>query len=558
MPPASAPAADRATRRRLGAVYTPPAEVALACERALDAWLAGRPRAALATASVCDPACGAGAFLAGYRACAGVEPAVLVGVDADPAALRAAATVAPRAALHAGDALATDGSPFAWGRDAPARYDLVLGNPPYVRHQDLRDPLGRPGPYGARVHAAVARLAPGLVLSRRADLSAAFLALGVALLAPGGVLAMVTGSAWLDAAYGEPLARFLLEAGLVEVVERTDARTFADADVNSLIVIVRRDARGDVALRQVGAAPRVRRVPRAALQRERKWGGRLLRARPALAAVRAALERRGGGRLGELAAVGSYLVTGADRFFYLDRAAAEALGLDPAALRDVVKSTRGEERILLAGRTPRVLVSVTEPDRFAGTPTGEYLARGVADGVPTRSGVLARRPWCAIRQEPAPVLAVRTMRDRHIAYLNPDGHASGELYRLTPPPGLSPAALAALLCSSVAGVQLEALGRAYGGGGGPLKVERADLVELVLPPLDALREAAPDLQGVLAPLLARPLGSVAAERGRADREALERLCGELAGLAPAAVEALRDDHVATVEARLARARRVLA
>jgi hypothetical protein len=156
------------------------------------------------------------------------------------------------------------------------------------------------------------------------------------------------------------------------------------------------------------------------------------------------------------------------------------------------------------------------------------------------------------------VLAVRTMRDRHIAYLNPDGHASGELYRLTPAPGLPPAALAALLCSSVAGVQLEALGRAYGGGGGPLKVERADLVELVLPPLDALREAAPDLQGVLAPLLARPLGSVAAERGRADREALERLCGELAGLAPAAVEALRDDHVATVEARLARARRVLA
>jgi hypothetical protein len=369
---------------------------------------------------------------------------------------------------------------------------------------------------------------------------------------------MVTGSAWLDAAYGEPLGRYLVAAGLVELVERSDARTFVDADVNSLIVVVRRGAVGDVELRQVGASPRVRRVSRAALAAERKWGGRLLRARPALDAVRAALADRHGRRLGDVARVGSYLVTGADRFFYLERGAAAALGLDPAVLRPVVKSTRGEERILVAERTPRVLLSCHEPERFAGTATGDYLARGIADGVPWRSGVVARRPWCAIRQEPAPVLAVRTMRDRHLAYLNPHGHASGELYRLSPPPELPPRALAAFLCSSVAGLQLEALGRAYGGGGGPLKVERADLVELVLPPLDALREAATELEASLGPLLARPLGTVAAERGLPDREALERLCGELAGLRPGAVEALRDDHVATVGARLARARRVLA
>src|SRR5262249_39659624 len=235
---------------------------------ALEQW--GRdPRRAVA----CDPACGAGEFLAALVRCAG-RPARLVGVDADARAL--ARVVAPGAELHHGDALVPDPAAFAWGVHAPARYDLVVGNPPYVRHQSLADPLGRPGRYADRVAAAVQALAPELRLSRRADLAAAFLVLGASLLARGGVLAFVTTSAWLDAAYGAPLGRHLLDAGLVELVERPAERTFAAADVNSLIVVVRRGASGDVLLRQLGRPHR--RVGRAALAAAPKWGGPLLRA----------------------------------------------------------------------------------------------------------------------------------------------------------------------------------------------------------------------------------------------------------------------------------------
>ncbi len=531
--PTAADHLSRDQRRALGAVYTPAAEADLACGIALERW-GGDPARAVA----CDPACGAGDFLAALVRVAG-RPARLVGVDADAGALQHVAV--PGVELHHGDALVTDPARFAWGVHAPARYDLVVGNPPYVRHQSLADPFGRPGRYADRVAAAVECLAPALKLSRRADLAAAFLVLGVSLLDEGGVLAFVTTSAWLDAAYGAPLGRHLLEAGLCDLVERPAERTFEGADVNSLIVVVRRGHDGRVELRQVGRPARS--ITRAVLRETPKWGGSLLRA-PAAAPLLAR-----GVPLGSICRAGSYLITGNDRFFY--RTTRD--GIDPACLRPIVKSTRGEHRIALAGEPARWLVSASDPALL-----GAAGVQAVADGLPELSGVRSRRVWSAVEQEPAPVLCVRTARDRHLAYLNPQGWASGELYRLWPPAGVSPAALAAFLNSAVAGLQLEALGRAYGGGGGPLKVERADLVQLRLPALDRLQAAGEALEAALAPLLLRAIGTVPEERGQADRAGLEHLCGELLDLTESETEAVRDAHAAAVAARVSRASRVLA
>jgi hypothetical protein len=475
---------------------------------------------------VLDPACGDGAFLRGVAALG--HPALLDGVDADPSAVWAARAAVPEARIEHDDALT---------RRFEQRYDLVVGNPPYVRHQALRDPLGRDGRYADRVAAAVARVAPGLHLGGRADLACAFLALGVSLLADDGVLAFVTTSAWLDTAYGEPLGRWLLDQGLAELCERPSERTFATADVNSLVVVVHRGELGPVTVRQVGAG--IRRVPRDDLRRASKWGGRLLRV-PAADAL-----RETGTSLGDVCRVGSYLITGCDRFFYREAAGT----LDPAVLRPAVKSTRGLHRIALEGRPPRLLVSAADPSAL-----GAEGDTAVADGVPGLSGVRPRRIWSLVEQEPAPVLCVRTARDRHIAYLNPEAWASGEFYRVWPPEGISPRALVAVLNSAVCGLQLEALGRAYGGGGGPLKIERADLIQLRIPQLDALRDAAPRLEAALEPLLERPIGTVREERSRRDRDLLEQICAELFG-----VDAgwARDAHVAAVEARVRRARTVL-
>ncbi|MBM3268511.1 MAG: Eco57I restriction-modification methylase domain-containing protein [Candidatus Sericytochromatia bacterium] len=114
----------------LGAVYTP-------------AWLAGLVmRETLARAgdpvsmTVCDPTCGDGRFLLAAQE-AGIPPERLYGVDRDAAAVAAARAAVPGANLETGEALVG----LDWERAFPGTggtFDLLVGNPPFVRIQDLR------------------------------------------------------------------------------------------------------------------------------------------------------------------------------------------------------------------------------------------------------------------------------------------------------------------------------------------------------------------------------------------------------------------------------------
>ena len=261
--PTAADHLSRDQRRALGAVYTPAAEAELACRIALERW-GGDPAAAVA----CDPACGAGDFLAalvrvrrpGRRGWSASTPTP-TRCSAWRCPARSCTTATPSSPIRRG-------SPGACTPRPPTTWWSATRRTCGTSRSSTRS--GVPGRYGDRVAAAVDRFAPDLLLSRRADLSAAFLALGVSLLAEGGVLAFVTTNAWLDAAYGAPLGRHLLDAGLCELVERPAERTFAGADVNSLIVVVRRGDDGPVALRQVGRPPRA--IARAVLPRDAEVG----------------------------------------------------------------------------------------------------------------------------------------------------------------------------------------------------------------------------------------------------------------------------------------------
>ena len=112
------------TRKQLGAWYTPPELVDTVVEAVITPdFVAARAR----HLAVLDPACGDGRFLAGAdRRSASLGATVtLTGCDVDPAAINAARAALPaQADLHEADALTT-----TW----PAhRFDLVIGNPPYL------------------------------------------------------------------------------------------------------------------------------------------------------------------------------------------------------------------------------------------------------------------------------------------------------------------------------------------------------------------------------------------------------------------------------------------
>jgi SAM-dependent methyltransferase len=111
-------------RKRLGAWYTPPELVSTVVDRVVTSeFVRSRSGRAL---HVLDPACGDGRFLAAVaqRVRAAGGECELVGVDIDPAAVRAARADVARADIVHADALTHD---FA-GR----RFDVVIGNPPFL------------------------------------------------------------------------------------------------------------------------------------------------------------------------------------------------------------------------------------------------------------------------------------------------------------------------------------------------------------------------------------------------------------------------------------------
>lgn len=144
-------------------------------ERSLDVVLKGLPDSPI----ILDPACGDGRWLAavGLR----IPNARLIGWDLDPEALAAAQSVLGGAGLKAElvcrDALAGHAAPVA---------DLVLGNPPYIRPQNL--PREKRQDYWARFD----------VLTDKCDLYAAFVDRMIQL--SRGPVAAVLGDTWLSMA----------------------------------------------------------------------------------------------------------------------------------------------------------------------------------------------------------------------------------------------------------------------------------------------------------------------------------------------------------------------
>jgi hypothetical protein len=152
-----------------------------------------------------------------------------------------------------------DGDLGARNRNARHRFDIVIGNPPYVRQELIRDPNHATGKgssggscgYKARLARAVyaawpkafgydaARDSSRCGLDSRSDLYIYFYLLGLSLLDDRGTLCFVSSNSWLDARYGRGLQEFLLTHGWLKlVIENQVRRSFDTAGVNTAIVLL--------------------------------------------------------------------------------------------------------------------------------------------------------------------------------------------------------------------------------------------------------------------------------------------------------------------------------
>jgi SAM-dependent methyltransferase len=110
---------------------------------------------------------------------------------------------------------------------AQGGFDVVVGNPPYIRQELLT-------PYKPWLETHYD------TFHGMADIYVYFYELGVRLLKPGGLLSFIVTNKWMKAGYGEPLRRFFSEKAWVRsVVDFGHAKQiFVEADVFPSIIVV--------------------------------------------------------------------------------------------------------------------------------------------------------------------------------------------------------------------------------------------------------------------------------------------------------------------------------
>jgi hypothetical protein len=110
-----------------------------------------------------------------------------------------------------------------------AGFDAVIGNPPYVRQEQV----SAIKPYLAQAHSAV--------YDGVADIYVYFYHQGLELLRPNGRMSYIVTNKWLRAGYGEPLRGYFARSALVEqIVDFGHAPIFADADTFPCIIALRK------------------------------------------------------------------------------------------------------------------------------------------------------------------------------------------------------------------------------------------------------------------------------------------------------------------------------
>jgi adenine-specific DNA methylase len=514
-----------------GGYYTPP-DVALFLAR----WvLEASPRRVL------EPACGDGAFFDALARLGAARLETLVACEVVPAE---AAKARDRAAALAGVAVHMHEEDFLqWSlRSLPTLppFDAVLGNPPFIRYQYLGAELqGRAGQLFRNF---------GLAFTRHTNAWVPFVVASLALLRPGGRLAMVVPSELLHVLHARSLRRFLLEqCARVLVLDPQDI-WFDDTLQGVVLLLAQKRERGGAGDADVAIAPVKDRTALAdpagehfrradffpASDLNDKWMLGLLT--PGERALLRGLAPGPGVRpFGELASVDVGIVTGANRFFLVPDAVVRAYGLGAWAhpmfgrsehVRGVVydKQTHQENRD--NGLPANFLWFGDRPlDEF---PDGarRYIRHGEAQGLHRRYKCRIRTPWYNVPSVyTAPVGMLK--RSHHFPRLirnSAGAYTTDTAYRIAPRPGVRAADLVVSFVNSLTALTTELEGRHYGGG--VLELVPSEIERVLVPAgrhtpealarLDRAARLAPAPEVLLArqdALVLRPLGLTPGETG---------------------------------------------
>lgn len=148
--------------------------------------------------------------------------------------------------------------PLVWGIEfseifhTHSGFDVIIGNPPYIRQEDIEDPLGRikdKKVYKSYLEQMVKEDYPDyfsakIKINAQSDLYTYFYIRSLRLLNSKGVHIFICSNSWLDVDYGHWMQKFLLERCTLDSIYDSQAiRSFSGADVNTVISVIFPDKR---------------------------------------------------------------------------------------------------------------------------------------------------------------------------------------------------------------------------------------------------------------------------------------------------------------------------
>lgn len=487
-----------ASRKARGAFFTPEPVA-----KYITAW-----GVRSATDHILEPSCGEASFLLAaverLSALRLTDTPDRTGGALDGVELHEASAAAARALLDVAGVNARIKVDDFFDVEPTGSYDVVIGNPPYVRYQDFSGE--------ARARSRAAALRAGVSLTNLASSWAAFTVHSALFLKRGGRLGLVLPAELLSVNYAADVRGFLLREfakvhlvmftervfpGVLEDVVLLLADGYRDGPTDHATVV---EAKNAAELGRVRGGRRWRPTdPRA------KWTPSLLPASALHAYTRqigreafAPLEAWGDTTLG--------MVTGNNKYFALSPAEVSELGLHPSDLLPLSPPGSRHLRGLAFTGAAREEIGrrgeATWLFRPAGTPSPagqDYIAAGAFDGVPKAYKCRVRSPWWRVPLVPpadlfltcmnadTPRLTTNTaqvynLNSVHGVYLRDGVRARGR--ELLP--------IASLNTLTLLGAEL--VGRAYGGGMLKLEPREADI--LPVPAAELVGEARAELSGI--------------------------------------------------------------
>ena len=375
-----------------------------------------------------------------------------------------------------------------WMFGVPDGFDVVIGNPPYVRQEKIK----------ALKPALQKRYA---CYTGTADLYVYFYERGLQLLNANGIHTFICSNSWLDVNYGAPLQKHLLNNTASAVICHSEAkREFESADINTIVSIIRNgtpDADSHIRFTTfktfIGDPDIENRRERLRLYADLKqagthqnkytgdkWGGKYLRAPDIYWTI---LEKGKDKlvRLGDIAEVRFGIKTGANKFFYLDDERIQEWGIEVEFLKSVIKSPRECKSIRVDPSQLQFKLFMCHADKsaLAGTAALEYIKWGEAQGFHQRPSCRGRVHWWNLGKREIPALSfnylisstARTLFTRDSCYTSDNFQEVHTDLALTLP-------LCASLNSSLFQLMVNMAGRSNFGGG-LLKIQTYEVSELL-------------------------------------------------------------------------------